>query len=206
MPALDQRIEIDLGDCYFEIKEVIPTAGSAKTRVGGSANAAGDAWDLDTSNRFEVYPVERFVFQPRSRISTHHNISSFLSSLAHGPKTIDGSFTIRLKVGAKLLMAVLGSDKAGSTNPTKSYGNMVGDGTGHYDGGDVTNLNKQNPVFALKVTWMKESMSAGNPITCYIKNVLLADGGTGFNPDGAETISVSFQATFLRFVYNKDGY
>jgi len=206
MPALDQRIEIDGADCQFEIKEVIPTAGTAKTRVGGSANAAGDAWNLDTTDRFEAYPVERFSFAFRGRTSTHHNIGNFLPALSHGPKTVEGSFIIRLKVGVKLLMAAMGSDKVGSSYPTKSYGNLTGKGDGFYDGGAVSNLPKQMPVFAIKVAWMKESMSGSNPVIFYFQNVFIAEGGTGFSPDGAETINLPFSGTFMTAVYNKDGY
>ncbi len=210
MPALDQRIEIDGADCYFEIKEVIPTAGTAKTRVGGAGNAAGDEWNNDASTKFEAYPVERFSYRFRGRTSTHHTTADFLSRLSSGPKTVEGTFTIRQKLGTKLKAAAMGSDKAGATNTTKSYMNLTGKGEGFYDyasnpkDGPVTNLPKQMPVFAIKVTWMKESQTI--PLTLYFQNVLLSEGGGGFSPDGAETVDLNFAATFITGVYNKDGY
>jgi hypothetical protein len=212
MPALDQRIEIDGADCYFEIKEVIPTAKTAMTRVGGASNAAGDDWNNDAANKFEAYPIERFGFGFRGRFSTHHTIADFLPRLSHGPKTIDGTLTIRLKVGTKLFMAAMGSDKVGATNTTKSYGNLTGKGDGFYDyasnpkDGPVTNLPKQMPVFAIKVTWMKESMSGSNPVILYFQNVLITEGGSGFSADGADVVTLPFQGTFITAVYNKDGY
>lgn len=204
MPALDTKIEIDGADCVFEIKEVIPTGKTAMTRVGGASNAAGDNWYDDGTNKFEAYPVEKAGIRFRGRISTHHNIGDFNPALSHGPNTIEGSVDIRLKVGMKLLAASMGSDKVGSTNPTKAYANLTGSGGGLYDGGVVTNLPKQKPVFAIKMTWMKESQTI--PLIYYIQNVLLFEGGSGFSSDGAEVISMPFAGTFMTAVYAKDGY
>jgi hypothetical protein len=53
---------------------------------------------------------------------------------------------------------------------------------------------------------MNASQSGGIPIVLYFQNVLLQEGGTGMDVNGAEIVSLSFVSTFVTGYYAKDGY
>jgi len=198
------NLEWDGGDVRFEIKEVIPAAGTAKTKVGGAGNAAGNDWFDDAATKFEVYPCTSVGIDLTSRGATHPQTGSFAVGISHGPITLQGELRGKARLWTKLIAAALGQSKTSVVDATLEYANMSADGSGVYDGAAVTNLQKQRVQFAILLTGGVESQA--KPLKFYIKDVQLLGLKTGIGVDGQDEVSISFQATFMYAKFLGAGY
>ena len=129
-------------------------------------------------------------------VSTHAHGGDRRKTPALGSIELKGSIK-RYKTDGRWEGAVAGWDRAGSTNSSTSYFNdVLGDGTGTYDGTTyTTSTNEQSPIarrmpkFELEI---KDLKSENVPVTTVIKNVRLTGYKSGETADGELTETIDW--------------
>jgi hypothetical protein len=179
--------------------------------VGSSAGTYGAGTSTPTVYANSETPMTRipvtfseFAFQEIS-IDTDEGYSAHAHggdrTKTHAPGSIDIKGSIkRYMTCGRFLGAVMGWDRAGTTNAGQSYPNeVVGDGTGTFDGTTFTTttceqspIARRKPKFALQLTFNKDDAT---PTVLNLTNVSFTDHKTGIpNSDKEVVETIGFVA------------
>jgi hypothetical protein len=177
--------------------------------IGAGSQGAGTSTPTVYANSetpFTRIPVTltEFAFEEIS-IDTDEGYSAHTHggdrTKTHAPGSIDIKGSIkRYMTDGRFMGAVMGWDRAGTTNTGQAYPNeVVGDGTGVFDNNTYTTTNneqspiaRRKPKFQLQVTFNKDDTT---PTTLYLTNVSLTDHKTGApNADKEVVETIGFVA------------